>query len=237
MSQRFEQLRERLLRAGIAPRHVRRYIGELRDHYDDLVEEDVNRGVPRHAAEAEAHVRLGTDETLAAAILQRPELRSLTARFPWAVFGVGPVLLLTVCVVAATLIEGGFLELHLDLVRTPANPHPVKPDWLKPALIAWNWLATYATPLAIAALLAVIGQRQRVGAGWIVTGVLIVCVVGANQELVIHWHEPGPNELSLGYTLSYWGALRAAANLLLAGAFYWLWQQRNASPFSAGLRE
>ena len=36
MSQpRFEALRERLFRA-IAARHVRRYVGELRDHFDDL---------------------------------------------------------------------------------------------------------------------------------------------------------------------------------------------------------
>jgi len=33
----FEELRERLLTAGIAPRHVRRYLAELSDHLDDLI--------------------------------------------------------------------------------------------------------------------------------------------------------------------------------------------------------
>jgi hypothetical protein len=234
MSPRFEQLRERLLRAGIAPRHVRRYVGELRDHFDDLVAEDLKRGVPRHAAEAEAHTRLGTDEALAAAMLQRPELRSLTARFPWLVFGAGPVLMLAILVVAATFIEGSFLQL---LVQTPALPRPIKPAWLKFGLTVWNWLATYGTPVVIAAVLIAIGERQRIAFAWIVTGTLVICLFGANQELVIHWQEPGPSELSLGYELSYWGLVRAAANLLLAGTFYWLWQQRDASRFSAGVGE
>ena len=38
---RFDRLTERLLTAGIAPRHVRRYARELSDHYDDLVREEM----------------------------------------------------------------------------------------------------------------------------------------------------------------------------------------------------
>ncbi len=40
------------------------------------------------------------------AMLARPELRSLTARFPWAVFGVGPIVLLALSIVGGALPRG-----------------------------------------------------------------------------------------------------------------------------------
>ena len=90
----FQRLSERLLHAGIAPRHVRRYVRELSDHFDDLVREEKAGGAARELAETKALSRLGSDDALADAMLSRPELRSLTSRFPWAVFGLGPVVLL-----------------------------------------------------------------------------------------------------------------------------------------------
>jgi hypothetical protein len=62
---RFDRLSERLLHAGIAPRHVRRYARELGDHFDDLVCEEKADGVTRDLAETRARSRLGHDEDLA----------------------------------------------------------------------------------------------------------------------------------------------------------------------------
>ena len=45
MSQPFDEIRERLLRGGIAPRHVRRYLRELSDHFGDLVLEERRNGL------------------------------------------------------------------------------------------------------------------------------------------------------------------------------------------------
>ena len=36
----FEHLRDRLLRAGVAPRHVARYLTELTEHFEDLIAEE-----------------------------------------------------------------------------------------------------------------------------------------------------------------------------------------------------
>lgn len=58
----FEELRERLLRAGIAPSHVHRYLRELRDHYDDLYRAECARGLQPSAAAQTARTRLGSDE-------------------------------------------------------------------------------------------------------------------------------------------------------------------------------
>ena len=56
--QQLEQLAERLLREGVAYRHVRRFIGELRDHYGTF-----DRAVlwsPRSKARARhAHLKWG----------------------------------------------------------------------------------------------------------------------------------------------------------------------------------
>jgi hypothetical protein len=39
-----DELREHLLRAGVAPRHVRRYLTELREHFVDLAGEEEHSG-------------------------------------------------------------------------------------------------------------------------------------------------------------------------------------------------
>lgn len=92
-SQRFESLRERLLRAGIAPGHVQRYLGELQDHYEDARREELEHGATDAAASEAAWARLGTEEILAQGMLARPELRSRASRHPLLVFGLGPALL------------------------------------------------------------------------------------------------------------------------------------------------
>ena len=47
----FDELRERLLRAGVMRRHVRRYLAELTDHLADLKAEEIQAG--RSSTEAE----------------------------------------------------------------------------------------------------------------------------------------------------------------------------------------
>ncbi len=88
----FESLAERLLRAGVAPRHVRRYLRELSEHQEDLLRAELAKGSDAIAAREAARARLGTEESLAQSMLERPELRSTAARFPALVFGFGPVL-------------------------------------------------------------------------------------------------------------------------------------------------
>ena len=79
---RFDRLSERLLQAGIAPRHVRRYVRELGDHFDDLVREERAGGAGRELAETRALSRLGNDDDSGRCHAVAARLRSLTARFP-----------------------------------------------------------------------------------------------------------------------------------------------------------
>src|SRR4051812_45095156 len=106
----FGRLSERLLRAGIAPRHARRYVRELSDHFDDLVRAEQAGGAVGEAAETRALSRLGSEDDLAQAMLSRPELKSLTSRYPWVVFGLGPFVMVALGLVAALFLEFGFLQ-------------------------------------------------------------------------------------------------------------------------------
>jgi hypothetical protein len=136
---RFDRLGERLLRAGIAPRHVRRYVTELRDHFHDLVREETQNGRSQEAAEASAHARIGSDGDLSDTMSARSDLRSITARFPFAVFGFGPAFLLASAVVVAVLAEGAFLYAHLGFVRWRGDvPSATPPDWAKFLTFGWN---------------------------------------------------------------------------------------------------
>jgi hypothetical protein len=232
---RFDRLSERLLRAGIAPRLVRRYVDELRDHFDDLVREETAKGTMRTVAEANALSRLGQDDDLAEVMLARPEQRSLTARFPWAVFGLGPIALLIAGLAAAILIEAGVL----NLVSTQTHAAGWKPSSAELrrfvfAVEVWNTLAVYVTPLGIAALLCFVGVRQRMPSLWIIAGVVIACVLGGFENLV--FYDTGTKgEMSLGLGLLppfphfAEGVARAAANLAIAGFAWWLSTRRQIS--------
>ncbi|HEY5049148.1 MAG TPA: hypothetical protein VII49_14120 [Rhizomicrobium sp.] len=232
---RFDELRERLLRAGIAPRHVRRYVGELRDHFDDLVREDLSKAMSRDAAETAARTRLGSEGDLAGVMLARPALRSLTARYPWAVFGVGPVVLLIAGLVAAVAIE--MQALHLATLLLPNPAHRLPPEGAMQIVAAWNGIATLVAPLGIAGLLCFMGARQRMPARWIFAGVVIACVLGGFQRLSFAdngYHgemmlgsgllPPFPRDLLAA------GIWRALIDLALVGGAWWILLRRGSSP-------
>ena len=76
------RLQTRLLRWGVAPRHVRRTVAELQDHFDDLVEQGLSDGADRLTARADAHAMLGNLDDIAEAVRAQPELRSWAFRHP-----------------------------------------------------------------------------------------------------------------------------------------------------------
>ena len=94
MAKPFNELRERLLRAGVAPRHVRRYLTELADHLADLRAEEERAGRSRADAESAALIRLGGMDDLAKAMTEQRQFQSWCVRAPWATFGLAPLFLL-----------------------------------------------------------------------------------------------------------------------------------------------
>ena len=75
-------LEHELLRSGISPRHVRRTIAELNDHYDDLYRSAVAAGADEDTARNDALSSMGDLRELAGEMRARPELRSWAFRYP-----------------------------------------------------------------------------------------------------------------------------------------------------------
>ena len=86
-----DTLRDELLRAGIAPTHVRRAVAELDDHFEDLVLDQLESGLSREDAERIADQRLGSLEIVADRMRADPGLRSWAWRWPRLALFVYPI--------------------------------------------------------------------------------------------------------------------------------------------------
>lgn len=255
LQSRFDHLSERLLHAGIAPRHVRRYVRELSDHFDDLMREEKAHGAARELAETRALSRLGTDDDLANAMLARPEMKSLTARHPWAVFGLGPIALLALSIVAGVYLEVWLLNHTGPLFRLFGimGPSPHSARIATEVYTVYNSLIVFGGPLLFAWLFYWLGSRQRMAAHWIIGGVALICVLGGFQNLI--FYDTGCRgcgnlvvQSGLLSSFAWWGGrlhfigdgmfapfpwtegmARAAMNLALAGGVWWLSVKRKTS--------
>lgn len=251
MSEPFEGLGETLLRAGVAPGHVRRYLRELSEHVSDLTGEELQAGRSTAEARAAARARLGAHEALADAVLAQPALRSWTGRAPWATLVVGPVLLLVLAWVLACVAV-------ILLVGYPAYAAHTGRAWLPPEGLPRAWVVLISTallewvqvggPLLIACGVARLAARQRSRLVWPLLGCLAVALFGASLSWTAHWPGieprgplgPGGWSLSLGFRgyLSYgrhgfdaavWTHSLALASFILAaaGSAYW-WARRRS---------
>lgn len=162
-----EELRDRLLRAGVKPGVVGRYLAELEDHLDDLT-----RTLPRD----EALARLGSSDALAEALLVQPGMRSWTARAPWATLTLAPLLGLVFGCFFPTL----FLFL---VVRRFADGL----DWPVAAgrvLVGFN---EHVLPILAGWMAVAIAVRQRAGAAWLLAGAALVALLGGGLIERIDW--------------------------------------------------
>jgi hypothetical protein len=247
MPEPFELLRETLLRAGVAPMHVRRYLRELSEHYTDLVGEALEAGRSADEAKAAARARLGGDEALAAAMLAEPSLRSWTGRAPWATLVLGPCLLLVLAWIAPAL-----LVVLVLLSARAVHPYPPPPAWLPPVDEALFNLVQFGGPLLIAGCIALLAARQRSLLIWPLLGCAVIAVFGDSLHWNAHWptaasHRPrslDPRSLDLSLSIGFRGfEMRGqmghfnlavwsqslplvAFSLAVAGVVYWMARRR-----------
>lgn len=174
--QQFDSLSEKLLRSGIAPRYVRRYLRELRDHYDDAIQEELRKGVGQVAAEESATKRLGEPDHLVESALARPELLSWSRRWPWVVYILAPLLLFPVAFVAMILVMVGL---------TPSTELSY-PAPLLEVLKAIRLLNLYALPVITASGFALLARRRGVSRGWAWASITLITFVGALPNLDVY---------------------------------------------------
>ena len=174
MLSEFEALRERLLREGVAPRHVRRYLVELREHLADLTARERVSGHDARDAAIRARAALGDDQTLSRAMLERPGSRSLSARAPWAVFGVLPVLVVLASAFLAMMSPIAITKIYSFFV-TP-RPFLPAPGWFHAFAYLVTDFTNYGLGLLIAIPFVIIALRQRMGWAWPVAGISLIAI-------------------------------------------------------------
>ncbi len=228
---RFEGLREMLLKGGIAPRHVRRYLAELTEHMDDLIEKQRAQGYDGGDAAIRARALLGEDRELAAAMLEQKSLRSITARAPWLVFLLLPPVLtgaVGLALYAAFYFLGnGAAKINAVL----ALPESSLVGFSVAAMTTVNVLAVPATAM----LLAILAQRQRLRRRWPLLGIGLLLL--ATPMLSSHFGHQHDGRLALQYglvipvrwslVLRHWQLMLSHALALLPAA--WLIGRKSAA--------
>jgi hypothetical protein len=193
----FENLRESLLKGGVAPRHVRRYLIELSEHLDDLTAQQREAGYDSEDARVSARARLGSDTELVAAMLEQKPLRSLAARAPWAVFGLLP----PVAGIAAAfaLIAPLALIARIARMTSPGGIHA--PLWFQKLAWAVTIVGTLALPPLLAAAFVMLSVRQRIASVWPLLAVVLLALL--DLQFSAQFPPPGHR----GGTLSIGAAL------------------------------
>jgi hypothetical protein len=180
----FRNLRERLLRAGVAPHHVRRYLAELEDHLSDLLAEEEQSGRSSADASTAALARLGSIDDLASAMTARREFLSWSARAPWLVFCCAPVCALAAAYLVACVYLWCGWHLFLPQADTPfgARVHASMFSVENLYFQAGRFYYFFA-PVLIGWGVAVVALRQRVKAAWPLVAWLLIAWMGTTARI------------------------------------------------------
>lgn len=213
MRPEFDDLRERLLRGGVRPALARRYVAELSDHYEDLLETETPEAALR---------RLGSSEPLAAAMLAQPGVRSWTARAPWATLTLAPLMaLVAASVLPALLLFLAVRAFAADLDYGHAALPGTWPYKVLDLLYAFN---EHLLPILVGWGFVTLAWRQRAGVGWLCSGAALTALVGGGLFLMIDWNVGYPANVRFGVGLQFapifttvWGRSleRGVVNLLI----------------------
>lgn len=186
----FASLGDRLLRAGVRPKTVNRYIAELRDHLDDLTTELEANGLSREVAQQRALSRLGSVETLAIPMVSDRRFHSWAARTPWAVFLIAP------------FVGYGVIVALLAVALVSATSPGTAPDWFGAVGRAAGHFAAFVAPLILAWTLAFMALRQRSPALWPLIGMGLTIITAAVTELQVKLAGPDHGgEIAIALTL------------------------------------
>jgi hypothetical protein len=234
MAKPFHELRERLLRAGVAPRHVRRYLAELADHLADLRAEEERAGRSRADAGAAALIRLGGIDELAKAMIEQLQFQSWCVRAPWATFGLAPLFLLAGAYFVACFILWSGWKVFLPGTNTPF----VRLDGFAIIYFGVGRLIYFGAPILIGWGIGVIAARQRFREVWPAIGLVLIALIGSTVR--VHASRPafpgGAGHVSMGFALgpSVQGSLLYALVILLLTVLpYLIWRLQRDHSFSA----
>jgi hypothetical protein len=178
----FDELRERLLQAGVAPRHVQRYLTELADHLTDTRAEEERAGRSRADAESVALSRLGSVDRLAQAMIDQRQFKSWCARAPWAMFDVAPLLLAGAYFLACMYLRCGW-TIFQPGADSPFGA-PVGPMYGFGNIYFQAGKLYYSSaPILVGWAIGFIAARQRLKAVWPTVALLLIAWMGATAQI------------------------------------------------------
>jgi len=220
----FASLKERLLRAGIAPGQVERLLLELKTHAAELLDEEIARGQTVEVAQTAARSRLGSDDEIVRKALEQPALRSWGARWPVIVCGLLPPL-------GLLALSVGTLSALVSVLAVGQHYHASWEDGVWPwihqgtRLIAWSVL--YGFPVLCSLMLVRYTVTRRLGLAWPLIGLLLTAALGAWGNFTVAWPHAGvQGRLSAGVGVGTdWDSLlrfgvRWATTLVVALGLY-----------------
>jgi hypothetical protein len=236
MSKPFNELRERLLRAGVAPPHVRRYLTELADHLADLRAEEERAGRSRADAESAALIRLGGVDDLSKAMIEQRQFQSWCVRAPWAMFGLAPLFLLAGSYFVALLILWSGWKIFLPGADTPFG---TRIHGFANFYFGVGRLIYYSAPVLIGWGIGIIAARQRFKAVWPTVGLVLIALIGGMAQ--VHASRTGVpggfGHISMDFTLGTqgisYGLSHALVILSLTVLPYLIWRLQKAHSLSA----
>jgi hypothetical protein len=197
--QRFKDLREALLRTGIAGRQLRRALVEIETHFQHLLDEERGRGTDDQDAHIAAHKRLGTNETLVLSYAARPELRAWSRRWPAVWFVVLP-LIGYVVISAATL--AGILVIADQMAAYLRTIH-LSPQLTERIDLSARILLLWIFPMSLFIAVAVFAYRRRVALRWPLSGIAVTSVLVSLINVTLKFTGgPTPGELGGGIGIS-----------------------------------
>jgi hypothetical protein len=229
MAKQFDELRERLLRAGVAPRHVRRYLGELGDHLTDLKAEERKAGRSRAEAEAAAMGRLGGVDELSQAMIGRREFQSWSVRAPWAAFGVAPLLVLAAAWYVALFILWSGWNVFMPGSDTPF----VRLQGVAILFFGVGRSIFFGAPILVGWGVGLMAARQRLKAVWPVVSMVLIALIGGTGQVHV---SRTPVDGGLGYIGMNFnvgpgslrgvpaGVVHALVILLITAVPYFVWR-------------
>lgn len=230
----FHELRERLLRAGVAPRHVRRYLGELTDHLADLCVEEVHAGRSAADAESAALARLGNMDNLARALIEQRKFQSWCARAPWAMFSLAPAFVLAAAWVIALFILWSGWNIFLPGAVTPFGSDRV--HGFANLYFQVGRSIYLSAPILVGWGVGLVAIRQRLKAIWPLIGLTLIALMGGTGQ-VYAYSPVAPGNLahvSMGFALDPivqgipYGLLHTMVLLSITAVPYLIWRVQQA---------
>jgi hypothetical protein len=232
-----DEIRERLLRAGVAPRHVRRYLTELADHLADLRVEEERAGRSRADAESAALIRLGGIDDLSRAMIDRRQFQSWSARAPWAMFGLAPLFLVAGAYLVALLILWSGWKMFLPEADMPF----VRIHGLAVFYFGIGRSLYFGAPILVGWAIGLMAARQRFRAVWPIVGLVMIALMGGSAE--VHAGRTsvpgGVGHISMNFTLGpsvqsvSYRLFHALVILSLTALPYLIWRRQRSHSISS----